>query len=192
MTDFLDFYSKEFHREYRTIGVYKAALASPLLWACKVDLEVLNVTHKFMRGTFLQKPPCRAAPMPRWSLNVLMKFLLSREFKPLESASPVRLTQKVIALTLLSSGRRKGELSHISRVSAQGPVELSLRWVAGFQPKRHSPSFQPPCPSIGKMISRREADLLQCPIRAYNIYLRSVVPQTGHGSSNGTRTKKCY
>ena len=172
MTDFLDFYSKEFHREYRTIGVYKAALVSPLLWACNVDLEGLNVTHKFMRGTFLQKPPRRAAPMPRWSLNVLWKFLLGREFEPLESASPIRLTQKVIALLLLSSGRRRGELSHISRVSAQGPENLVLNWVAGYQPKRHSPSFQPPPPSIGKMRSRREEDLLQCPCRAYNIYLR--------------------
>ena len=69
VTDFLEFYSKEFHRKYRTIGVYKAALACPLLWACNVDLEVLNVTHKFMRGTFLRNPPSRAAPMPRWSLN---------------------------------------------------------------------------------------------------------------------------
>ena len=97
-----------------------------------MDLEVLNVTHKFMRGTFHRNPPIRAAPMPRWSLTVLMKFLRSSYFEPLESASPVRLTQKVIALILLSSGRRKGELSHISRVSVQGPEELALSWVAGF------------------------------------------------------------
>ena len=104
-------------------------------------------------------------------MNVLMKYLRSSYFEPLESASPVKLTQKVIALILLSSGRRKGELSHISRVSIEGPEELELRWVAGFMPKRHTPNFQPPCPSIGPMTSRRDSDLLQCPIRAYKIYM---------------------
>ena len=98
VTDFLDFYSKEFHRKYRTISVYKAALVCPLLWACNVDLDVLDITSRFMRGTFNFDPPDRAAEMPRWSLNVLLKYLRSSHFEPLEFATPVKLTQKLIAL----------------------------------------------------------------------------------------------
>ena len=128
--------------------MYKAALVCPLLWACDVDLDVLDITSRFMRGTFNFDPLDSAAAMPRWSLNVLMKYLRSSHFEPLELATPVKLTQKLIALILLSSGRRKGELSHISRVSRDGPEELELRWTPGFMPKRHSPNFQPPCPSI--------------------------------------------
>ena len=92
------------------------------------------------------------------------------QFEPLELPSPARLIQKAVALIILSSGRRKSEIANLSRESRDIAGSLHLYWVPGFVPKRHSPNFQPPCPSISPMTSR-ESDEWLCPIRAYTIYL---------------------
>ena len=73
--DFLDFYCMDFEREYRTLSVYKCALHLPLLWACDVDIEGLDITAYFMRGVFNYNPPQKAREMPKWSLNPLLTKL---------------------------------------------------------------------------------------------------------------------
>ena len=126
-----------------------------------------------MRGIFNSKPPKRAKEMPVWSLTVLLEFLVSKEFEPLELVSSIRLTQKVLCLILLASGRRISEVTNISRLSAENtsPPGLSLKWLKEFRAKTYSPKFHPPSPSIGYLISNRASDNLLCPVRAYKIYL---------------------
>ena len=169
--DFLHFYSTEFHRKYRTIAGYKCALYCPLLWMCDLDLEDLLITTKFMRGAFNFNPPQKAKVMPKWSLNILLWYLRSSVFEPLERAPLYRLLQKTLTLLLLSSGRRKSDIANLSRVSSSKGGSLSLHWLPGFMPKRHSPSFCPPSPSISPLISNRESDKVQCPVRAYKLYV---------------------
>ena len=171
VTDFLEFYSTEMLRQYRTISVYKAALVYPLKWACGIHLEDLDITARFMRGVFNNNPPDSAAPMPEWSINVVLRFLRSHYFEPLDTVVPMRLTQKVIFLTLLASGRRKGEIANLSRIFVQGVNDLGLTWMSGFKPKRCSPDFHPASPSVSRMSSIRAEDDFQCPIRALNIYI---------------------
>ena len=55
--DFLDYYCTAFEREYRTLSVYKCALRHPLLWACDLDIEGIDITAHFMRGVFNFNPP---------------------------------------------------------------------------------------------------------------------------------------
>ena len=136
-----------------------------------MDIEGLDITAYFMRGVFNYNPPQKAREMPRWSLNHLLKYLRGSQFEPLQLASPTRLIQKTLTLILLSSGRRKSEIANLSRVARAEAGSLHLEWVPGFVPKRHSPNFQPPCPSISPMTSPRESDSLLCPVRAYRIYL---------------------
>ena len=54
---------------------------------------------------------------------------------------------------------------------ATASSSLQLEWIPGFIPKRHSPEFQPLCPSISPLTSTRDSDKLLCPVRAYRIYL---------------------
>ena len=173
---FLDLYGKDLKREYRTLASYKSALRHPLLFAKDVEINQ-EVMSLFMRGIFNLNPPKRAKEMPVWSLTVLLEFLVSKEFEPLEQASSLRLTQKVLCLVLLSSGRRISEVTNISRLSVEKkfPPGLSLNWLKGFRAKTYSPKFQPPNPSISYLISNRASDILLCPVRAYKIYvLRSL------------------
>ena len=99
--------------------------------------------------------------MPRWSLNLLLKFLKGNCFEPLELANLTRLTQKALFLILLASGRRKGEFANLSREFFRlDDSSLELVWVPGFLPKHHTPDFQPASPSISRLISNRDTDRL--------------------------------
>ena len=54
--------------------------------------------------------------MPKWDLNVLLKFLDSRAFEPLEDASFKTKSQKSLVLVFLASGCRCVDLLNMSRV----------------------------------------------------------------------------
>ena len=169
--EFLDYFCTSMEREYRTLGVYKCALRLPLLWACDLDIEGV-LMQNYMRGVFNYRRPQKTKEMPRWSLNRLLEFLKGNLFEPLETISDSRLTQKALFLILLASGRRKSEIFNISRNSrVLSDSSLELTWVRGFTPKHHTPDFQPSCPSISRLISRRVSDKFLCPVRAYKAYL---------------------
>ncbi|CAL4088050.1 unnamed protein product, partial [Meganyctiphanes norvegica] len=151
--DFLTYQAVTMGRGYRTVSGYRSALRHPLLFACDLDVRCIS-SDLFLRGVFNFRPPSRAKPMPRWSLNALLNFLLEPHFEPLESASLFRLTQKTLCLLLLASGRRIGDISALSRSARVGPSgSLFLDWVPGYIPKVHTPVFQSPCPSVHKVTS---------------------------------------
>ena len=89
--EFLDYFCTDVEREYRTLAVYKCALKHPLLWACDIDIDGV-ITEYFMRGVFNFRPPQKIREIPKWSLNLLLRFLKSDYFEPLETAHPIRLT----------------------------------------------------------------------------------------------------
>ena len=107
-----------------------------------------------------------------WSLNVLLQYLRSSVFEPLDRAPLFRLIQKTIVLVLLSAGRRKSDIANLSReFSYKADGSLCLHWLPGFMPKRHTPSFRPQSPSISPMSSHWESDYVHCPVRAYKMYV---------------------
>ena len=111
--------------------------------------------------------------MPRWSLNMLLRFLQGPLFEPLESASFLRLTQKTLVLLLLASGRRIADMDNLSRVSIPdlSGYSWSLLWVSGYVPKNRSPAFEPLPPSISRVQSAARVDILLCPVRSLQVYL---------------------
>ena len=111
--------------------------------------------------------------MPRWSLNMLLRFLQGPLFEPLESASFLRLTQKTLVLLLLASGRRIADMDNLSRVSIPdlSGYSWSLLWVSGYVPKNRSPAFEPLPPSISRVQSAARVDILLCPVRFLQVYL---------------------
>ena len=170
--DFLSYQAITCGRKYRTISGYRSALRHPLLFAFHVDINCV-ASDLFLRGVFHHIPPSRAKAMPRWSLNSLLEFLKGPLFEPLESASFLRLTQKTLCLLLLASGRRIGDIANLSRTSLPGASRgsLSLLWVSGYVPKRHTPDFAAVPPSICVLNSPLRTDVLLCPVRAFNAYV---------------------
>ena len=53
----------------------------------------------YMRGMFNVVPPSLDDRMPKWDVNVVLKFLLSKDFCPPESATFIRLEQKFFFLS---------------------------------------------------------------------------------------------
>ena len=136
-----------------------------------LDIEGL-ITNYLMRGISIYRPPQKTKEMLRWSLDLVLDYLKSDSFEPLESANLTLLTQKALFLILLASGRRKGEIANLSRdFIRHDDSSVELVWVPSFLPKHHTPDFQPAYPSISRLNSSRVTDRLLCPVRAYITYL---------------------
>ena len=152
--NFLTFQATVQGLQYRTLTGYRSALRLPLYWGCGLEINTFD-SDQFLRGLFNWKPPRRAAPMPFWSLNVLLSFLQSGRFEPLDSLSAELITQKTLCLLLLASGRRISEIASLSRLSRPDPsgVSMTLDWVPDFRPKHDDPGFRPAPPSISFLAS---------------------------------------
>ena len=81
--------------KYRTLTSYRCALKDPLYHCLGLDIDVQE-SQDFMKGLFNFITPNKSAPMPLWSLPVLLKFLKSSVFEPLDSCPWDRLIQKTL------------------------------------------------------------------------------------------------
>ena len=84
--NFLHYQASVMGRKYRTLSNYRSALRLPLIYACNIDVKCLT-SDLFLRGAYNFRPPVKAKPMPKWSLNMLLRFLSGPLFEPLDSAS---------------------------------------------------------------------------------------------------------
>ena len=126
-----------------------------------------------MMGVWNHKPP-GPRPMPRWDLSVLLRFLRSDLFEDLNDISFVLLTQKVLVLLLVASGRRLSEIANLSRVTSVHESRTFVAWLPEFRAKWCSgfSEFIPQSPSFLRMESTVERHLRNCPVRALEIFLR--------------------
>ena len=172
--NFLSHQFIHFGRAYRTVAAYKCALAHPLWTNFGIPLGDASL-DLFMRGIFNLDPP-RPAPMPTWSLDTLLEFLLCDHFEPLHSKDLLRVTQKTLCLLLLATGRRIDEIAHLSKfhVFRQDGEAVTVHWLPRYVPKHFDRSFQPILPSFERLASDADGDLLLCPVRAFNTYLGMV------------------
>ena len=180
-------------KAYRTVATYKCALALPLRITRNLDLENVQ-TSKFMMGVWNLNPP-RPRPLPVWDLSALLSFVRSDLFEDLREVSFELLTQKVLVLLLVASGRRLSEIANLSRITSVHDSRTYVHWLPDFKAKWCSgfSMFTPQSPSFSRMDSAVERHLRNCPVRALEIFLyrrKSVVgchnddcfwtiPQTG-------------
>ena len=125
---------------------------------------------------FNADPPQKSSPMPLWSLNDLLDYLNCDIFEPLFNKSFDIITQKLLCLLLLATGRRIDEVGHLSRKhsdTAQGNA-IKLFCVEGFVPKHFDQAFKPKNPVIDRLDSNGTEDGRLCPVRAFNIYIQHL------------------
>ena len=158
-------------RAYRTVATYKCALALPLKVCWNLDLDN-PLTKKFMMGVWNGNPPT-PRPMPKWDLTSLLLFVRSDLFEDLRVVSFSLLTQKVLVLLLIASGRRLSEIANLSRVTSVVDGRTFVEWLPDFRAKwcsAHS-GFIPQSPSALPLASESERHLRNCPVRALTIFL---------------------
>ena len=135
-----------------------------------------NLIEDVIKGVALiqSRNPTR---LPRWDLRVVLLFLSSNQFEPLTEVSFFALSQKVLFLTLLASGRRCSEIHGLSGLPLDFGFErdgsISLSFLPEFLAKNQSSGTSSP-PVIIKPITRfssgSPADKLLCPVRALKCY----------------------
>ena len=158
-------------RAYHTVATYKCALSLPLQICCGLDLEGV-CTRKFMMGVWNLRPP-QPRPMPAWDLSTLLGFVRCDLFEDLREVSFSFLTQKVLVLLLVASGRRISEIANLSRVTSVRDSRTFVHWLPDFRAKWCSgfSGFTPQSPSFSEMDSQDVFHLRNCPVRALKIYL---------------------
>ena len=116
--------------------------------------------------------------IPAWDLRLVLEFLTSRSFEPLESCSLRNLTQKTVFLVMLASGRRASEIHALSGilsdVSRERDRSFRLKFLPEFLAKNQPP--EEPSPSIqirplSLIAGPEDADVRLCPVRALKVYL---------------------
>ena len=158
-------------RAYRTVATYKCALSLPLKICLGLDLDNIH-TRKFMMGIWNGNPP-KPKPMPSWDLSQLLLFLRSDLFEDLHEVSFSLLTQKVLVLLLIATGRRISEIANLSRCTSVVGDRTYIQWLPDFRAKwcsGHS-GFVPHSPSVLKMDTVSDRHRRNCPVRALNIFL---------------------
>ena len=117
-------------RKHATLTSYVSALKLPLLLGFNVQVrDILSDT--FLQGVFQSEPSGRARARPTWDLNILLRFLDSNVFEPLEDAPFIRVTQKTLCLLFLATGRRKADVLNLSRRYSRigASSRTSLHWL---------------------------------------------------------------
>ena len=163
-----------------TVRGYRAALNSVFKHTgCKVfEFHEVNA---LMRNFYLEKPVKRKE-VPQWNLPLVLAFLKGAPFEPLEQASILDLTRKVVFLIALASGRRRSEIHAFSGLDGavrftRSRSKVTLVQLPSFVAKNQSPKFDSPLVEIPALLPREgdpsDANVL-CPVRALAIYLDRV------------------
>jgi integrase len=161
-----------------TINGYRTALAGALKHKLNLgnDKELSALIHSF----YQEKPRIRHS-IPAWDLALVLSCLKSEPFEPLGSCDLKWLTLKTVFLTMLASGKRRGEIHaldfsnfkhhekwltvtltpHVGFISKTGLKKLGAHVLDSFTIPALVPSLSP---------SLSEERTL-CPVRALKYYL---------------------
>ena len=182
IVNFLSFYAQK-GRAYKTLAVYKNALRLPLLFKLGLNMES-QLIKLYMRGLFNVVPPSLDDRMPEWDVNIVLRWLLSKEFCPPERASFIRLEQKTFFLFLLGTSRRIHEICNLSLKFKRIGDRVLLYWVPYFRAKNHNEEHSPAPPSIKRMSHyvKDIRELNNCPVANWEVYLKRRLDIVGNNS----------
>ena len=159
---------------------YRSALSQVF---CHRGLDLVdNPVMRALFKNFRKEVPKRTIPLPRWNVNVVLCWLASDEFEPLERISIERLLWKSIFLLALASAKRVGELHALSAEIgfSNSTGSLLLSYVPEFMAKTDSATQRVPrsftIPALEELVGNDEAELRLCPVRTLREYVRRLRP----------------
>ena len=171
VVNFLSYHASAFNKAYNTIGVYKCAIFTPLYYKYNINLRKNIRVSDFMQGLFALNPPPKKFNTPKWDISLVLNFLKSPQFEPLDEVPWKHCIMKTLFLLMLSSGRRISDIAALTREVFYLDECVQIVWVDGYRAKNHRQDFIPMDPLIMELDSEVSSELLLCPVRALNIYL---------------------
>ena len=147
------------------------------------EISTSPVLKDLLRSFSIERPrvPNRVPP---WDLSIVLRFLRSSAFEPLETIPLRELTKKVLFLTALASAWRVSELQAVSKVVSFSKEDIHLSFIPEFVAKTESErnplprSFQ--IKSLDSFVENLQEELLLCPVRALKIYVKRTTPIKPH------------
>ena len=127
-----------------------------------------------VKGMFTARPQQRNL-VPEWDLPLVLQFLASEDFEPIQKLSLLDLSRKTAFLVAVACGRRGCEIHALSTDEAHLRFEregVSILPRAGFLAKNQTLAFTPKpvfLPRLTKVAGRSEKPW--CPVRALEQYL---------------------
>ena len=159
-----------------TLRVRKALISSTLAALGHSGLATGKFASNVIKATALGQSKSKVK-IPDWDILVLLSFLMTESFEPLEAVSFKDLTLKTCFLIMLASGRRASEVCNLSGlpgdVSHEADGSLSLNFLPEFLAKNQNPESCSPVikiPPLSSIIGLDEPDIKNCPVRALRIY----------------------
>ena len=168
-----------------TIQGYRSSLHSVLRHTglrINTDEDIADV----IRSLKIRNPK-RPKKVVNWNLDVVLKFLCSSKFEPLNSASLLSLTKKTLILVTLALAKRLSEIQALSRsvgFSVEGALVslvLNFRAKNDFKCKRLARNFL--IKELTSLVGDEEEALL-CPVRCLREYLKRTKDIAGPDMKN--------
>lgn len=153
-----------------TIKGYRSAIARVYRLAGDFD-PGKDQDLSLLMDNFSNERPTVQHLFPKWSLTIVLEFLKSSVFEPLERANVNRVLQKSVFLIALATAARVSELHALSvsknclRFNDNGSV--SLLTTPGFIAKNRLPENGNQAFNLKPLLE----DKLLCPVRSLEIYL---------------------
>ncbi|XP_064120812.1 uncharacterized protein LOC135225407 [Macrobrachium nipponense] len=132
-------------------------------------------------------------PTPSWNLDVVLSFLTSSRFEPLDKASWKDLTKKTLFLVALATAKRIGELQAFSKNVGFSGENAVCSLQLGFLAKNENPSHPWPrsftIPGLSHLVGQEKERGL-CPVRALKFYLQKTKHLRGQTDNLWCSVKK--
>ncbi|XP_064111422.1 uncharacterized protein LOC135218908 [Macrobrachium nipponense] len=183
IADFLLYLRNDLKLAVPTIKGYRSVL-SAVFRHRGLDLANNKDLHDLLRS--FETTKVAQPKLPSWNLDVVLKFLTSSPFEPLQDASLRNVTRKAIFLTALVTAKRVSEIQVISKhVGFKGHNAVCLLSPM-FLAKNENPSnpwsksFE--IKGMAEIIGR-EPERVLCPVRALKFYLQKTMECRGPSSN---------
>ena len=165
-----------------TIKGFRSTLHSVLRHtnlAINTNQDISDVIRSFV----IEKPVVRRETVS-WNVDVVLRFLCSDRFEPLQSASLKDLTKKTLFLVSLALAKRVSEIQALSRAVGFSKEGAVVSLVLSFRAKNDNKYKDLPRSFVIKDLTSivgREEERKLCPVRALRAYLeRTRSFATGH------------
>ncbi|XP_064087254.1 uncharacterized protein LOC135201886 [Macrobrachium nipponense] len=176
IADFLLFLRKVKRLSHSAIAGYRSMLSNTFKFHLP-EISTSRCIHDLIRSFKIERPglPNRAPP---WDLSVVLRFLSSPEFEPIENLTLRQLTKKVLFLTALATAKRVSELQAVSRLVSYKGDDIFLSFLPEFVAKTESEANTLPRSfrvlALRDFVNGDPEEMRLCPVRALRVYLSRV------------------
>lgn len=177
-------------KQFSTINNYRYAIHPVLFLATGESLIEGYAIKRIMNG-FRKHRPKRSVSAPKWDLDLVLQFLKSSKFEPLEDKSLMIVFEKLCFLLIFASGRRPSDMAGLGYsdnlvVWNCDKEQVTLYPHPMFIAKNRSMSFNPEpitIPTLGPQLRQGDDNSLNCPVRSLKIFLHKTQNKRDSGIS---------